>query len=127
MSCNLLSKIENGCFGKMKLEDGKLVFECIQPPLSPPPPSHYSHPSPPPSPHPSPTPHQVPAPSAPPLVEENRNIDELKDELRETKERLAILEEQIKKVDLDMKWRISRAECDIDKLHSFREAVWITT
>ncbi len=125
MSCNLLSKIENGCFGKMKLEDGKLVFECIQPPLSPPPPSHYSHPSPPPSPHPSPTPHQVPAPSAPPLVEENRNIDELKDELRETKERLAILEEQIKKVDLDMKWRISRAECDIDKLHSFREAVWM--
>jgi hypothetical protein len=137
MSYNLLSKIENGCFGKMKLEDGKLVFECIQPPLSPPP-SHYTPPpsspppsSPPPSspsppsPPPSPPPHQVPVPSAPLLVEDNRVIiEELRDELRETKERLAVLEAEMKKADWHrMNWRIERARSDIEKLYSFRETV----
>jgi len=81
-SNELLSKIEAGCYGKMKVENGKIVFECITT-------THTVHS--PPYPHPS-----VPAPSAPPLVEDNRIIDDLRDELRETKERLASLEKQVK-------------------------------
>lgn len=77
MSRELLSNIEAGCYGKMKVENGKIVFECIT--VHPPP---YPPPS-------------VPAPSAPPLVEDNRIIDELRDELRETKEKLACIEKQV--------------------------------
>jgi len=78
MSHELLSQIEAGCYGKMKIENGKIVFECI---------SVHPPPYPPPS---------VPAPSAPPLVEDNTFIiDELRDELRETKDRLAVLEQQV--------------------------------
>lgn len=80
-SNELLSKIEAGCYGKMKVENGKIVFECITT-------THTVHP--PPYPPPS-----VPAPSAPPLVEDTLIIDELRDELRETKERLAVLEQQV--------------------------------
>ena len=85
MSRELLSNIEAGCYGKMKVEDGKIVFECItttntvHPPPYPPPPS-------------------VPAPSAPPLVEDTLIIDELRDELRETKQRLAVLEQQVQQL-----------------------------
>ena len=77
MSRELLSNLEAGCYGKMKVENGKIVFECIT--VHPPP---YPPPS-------------VPAPSAPPLVEDNRIIDELRDELRETKEKLACIEKQV--------------------------------
>ena len=80
MSRELLSNIEAGCYGKMKVENGKIVFECIT--VHPPP---YPPPS-------------VPAPSAPPLVEDNRIIDELRDELRETKQRLAVLEQQVQQL-----------------------------
>jgi hypothetical protein len=86
MSHELLSNLEAGCYGKMKVENGKIIFECITT-------THTIHPThslyqlyPPPS---------VPAPSAPPLVEDNRVIDELRDELRETKDRLASLEKQV--------------------------------
>jgi hypothetical protein len=90
----------------MKVENGKIVFERVEPTYPPPPPP----------------PHQV---SAPPLVEDNRaEIDELRDELRETKERLAGLEEKMKEMSC-MNWRMVRAESDIDKLYSFRETVWM--
>ena len=108
MSCKILSTLLDFecCYGIMKVENGKIVFERVEPSYPPPPP------------------HQA---SAPPLVEDNRaEIDELRDELRETKERLAGLEEQMKKVDLHrMNWRMARTEVDIDKLYSFREAVWM--
>ena len=80
MSRELLSNIEAGCYGKMKVENGKIVFECItvHPPSYPPP--------------------SVPAPSAPPLVEDTLIIDELRDELRETKDRLAVLEQQVQQL-----------------------------
>jgi hypothetical protein len=81
MSRELLSNIEAGCYGKMKVENGKIVFECITTNNTIHPP-HYPPPS-------------VPAPSAPPLVEDTLIIDELRDELRETKERLASLEKQV--------------------------------
>ena len=78
MSRELLSKIEAGCYGKMKVENGKIVFECVTTHISPPP--------------------SVPAPSAPPLVEDSRIIDELRDELRETRDRLAVLEQQVQQL-----------------------------
>ena len=88
----------------MKVENGKIVFERVEPPPPPPPP------------------HQV---SAPPLVEDNRaEIDELRDELRETKERLAGLEEKMKEMNR-MTWRMTRVKSDIDKLYSFRSTVWM--
>jgi hypothetical protein len=89
MSHELLSQIESGCYGKMKVEDGKIVFECVTnhntSPLSYPLPCY-------------PPPPSVPAPSAPPLVEDNRLIDELRDELRETKERLTSLEKRVQQL-----------------------------
>jgi hypothetical protein len=103
----------------MKVENGKIVFERVEPPPPPPPP------------------HQV---SAPPLVEDNRaEIDELRDELRETKERLAGLEEKMKEINRmriavletqnkemnRMTWRMTRVKSDIDKLYSFRSTVWM--
>lgn len=80
MSHELLSRIEDGCYGKMKVENGKFVFECDTYPL-----------------HPLPViaSHLVPAPSAPPLIEDSRIIDELRDELHETKEKLAHIEKQV--------------------------------
>ena len=81
MSRELLSKIEAGCYGKMKIENGKIVFECITTTNT------VNHPLP-----------SVPAPSAPPLVEDSRIIDELRDELRETKDRLAVLEQQVQQL-----------------------------
>ena len=80
MSHELLSQIEAGCYGKMKVENWKIVFECIT--VHPPP---YPPPS-------------VPAPSAPPLVEDTLIIDELRDELRETKERLDSLEKKVQQL-----------------------------
>ena len=81
MSRELLSQIEAGCYGKMKVENGKIiVFECIT--VHPPP---YPPPS-------------VPAPSAPQLVEDTLIIDELRDELCETKQRLAVLEQQVQQL-----------------------------
>lgn len=103
MSCKILSTLLDFecCYGIMKVENGKIVFERVEPSYPPPPP------------------HQA---SAPPLVEDNRaEIDELRDELRETKERLAVLEEKMS----CMNWRMARTEVDIDKLYSFREAVWM--
>lgn len=75
MTHYLLSQIETGCNGRMKLENGKMVFEfdC----------SRVTD-----SPH----------PSAPPLMEDNHDVDELRNELRETKERLAILEQQVQQL-----------------------------
>jgi hypothetical protein len=75
MTHHLLSQIETGCNGRMKLENGKMVFEfeC----------SRVAVP---------------PHPSAPPLVEDDHVVDELRTELRETKERLAILEQQVQQL-----------------------------
>ena len=75
MTTHLLSQIETGCNGRMKLENGKLVFEfdCSRVTASP-------------------------HPSAPPLVEDDHVVDELRTELRETKERLAILEQQVQQL-----------------------------
>ena len=84
MSRELLSNLEAGCYGKMKVENGKIVFECITTNNTIHPP-HYPPPS-------------VPAPSAPPLVEDTLIIDELRDELRETKQRLAVLEQQVQQL-----------------------------
>ena len=81
MSRELLSNLEAGCYGKMKVENGKIVFECITTTNT------VNHPPP-----------SVPAPSAPPLVEDSRIIDELRDELRETKQRLAVLEQQVQQL-----------------------------
>ena len=91
MSRELLSNLEAGCYGKMKVENGKIIFECITTTNT----VYHPPPYPPPSvPAPS-APPSVPAPSAPPLIEDNRIIDELRDELRETKEKLASLEQQV--------------------------------
>lgn len=120
---NLLSNIEHdGCFGKMKIEDGKLVFACIHPP-PPPSPSSCDYTLVPPPPY-SPPCQVPPPPSAPPLVKDDWNIDELKDELKETKERLAKLEEQMKDMHR-MNWRISRTELQIDNLYRCRRAVFM--
>ena len=75
MTHHLLSQIETGCNGRMKLENGKMVFEfdCSRVTASP-------------------------HPSAPPLVEDDHVVDELRNELRETKERLAILEQQVQQL-----------------------------
>lgn len=75
MTHHLLSQIETGCNGRMKLENGKIVFEfeCGRVAASP-------------------------HPSAPPLVEDDHVVDESKNELRETKERLAILEQQVQQL-----------------------------
>ena len=120
---NLLSNIEHdGCFGKMKIEDGKLVFACIHPP-PPPSPSSCDYTLVPPPPY-SPPCQVPPPPSAPPLVKDDWNIDELKDELKETKERLVKLEEQMKDMHR-MNWRISRTELQIDHLYRCRRAVFM--
>ena len=82
MSRELLSNLEAGCYGKVKVENGKIIFECITTTNT----VYHPPPYPPPS---------VPAPSAPQLVEDTLIIDELRDELRETKEKLASLEQQV--------------------------------
>lgn len=84
MSRELLSNIEAGCYGKMKVENGKIVFECFTTTHTVHPP-HYPPPS-------------VPAPSAPPLVEDTLIINELRDELHETKQRLVVLEQQVQQL-----------------------------
>ena len=61
-----LSHLENGCCGRMKLENGKIVFEFESMRLEP-------------------------QPNAPPLIVD----DPLVDELRETKQRLADLEKRV--------------------------------
>lgn len=113
MSCGILSALNNFecCYGIMKVENGKIVFERIEPTCPPPPP------------HPFRPPVQY---SAPPPFEDSRSalIDELRDELRETKERLAVLENQMKEMNR-MNWRMTRAKYDIDKLYSFRATVWM--
>jgi hypothetical protein len=75
MTHHLLSQIETGCNGRMKLENGKMVFEfdCTRVTASP-------------------------HPSAPPLMQDDHVVDELRNELRETKERLAILEQQVQQL-----------------------------
>ena len=83
MSNKLLSQIEAGCDGRMKLENGKIVFELGSHMVAPPP------------------------PSAPPLMADDPVVDELRTELRETKQRLAVLEQQVQ------------------QLFKFREAVYI--
>ena len=82
MSRELLSKIEYGTYGSMKVEGGKLVFEA------------------------SASSGGV-APSAPPLVEDNHLVI---DELRETKDRLAILEQRYEKLE-QMFYRSRESVC----------------
>jgi len=77
MTHNQLSQLVNGCCGIMKLENGKIVFEfeMVQPsapPLI-----------------------EMVQPSAPPLIEDNPIVDELRSELRETKQQLADLEKRV--------------------------------
>jgi hypothetical protein len=76
MSRDLLASIEAGCYGTMKVEGGKLVFDASgvvpRPPIGP-------------------------VPTAPPLVEEDNH--RVIDELRETKERLAVLEQRYDKLE----------------------------
>jgi hypothetical protein len=74
MSNKLLSQIEAGCNGRMKLENGKIVFELGSHMVAPPP------------------------PSAPPLMADDSVVDELRTELRETKQRLAVLEQQVQQL-----------------------------
>jgi hypothetical protein len=74
MTHHLLSQIETGCNGRMKLENGKIVFEFDCSRVA------------------------VPHPSAPPLVEDDHVVDELKNELRETKQRLAVLEQLVQQL-----------------------------
>ena len=80
MSRELLSKIESGTYGTMKVEGGKLVFEASASGV---------------------------ALSAPPLVEDNHRVI---DELRETKERLAILEQRYEKLE-QMFYRSRESVC----------------
>ena len=74
MSHKLLSQIEAGCNGRMKLENGKIVFELGSHMVTPPP------------------------PSAPPLMADDPVVDELRTELRETKQRLAVMEQQVQQL-----------------------------
>lgn len=69
MTHNQLSQLVNGCCGIMKLENGKMVFEF-----------------------------EMVQPSAPPLIEDNPIVDELRSELRETKQRLADLEKRVQQL-----------------------------
>lgn len=80
MSRELLSKIESGTYGTMKVEGGKLVFEASTSGV---------------------------ALSAPPLVEDNHRVI---DELRETKERLAVLEQRYEKLE-QMFYRSRESVC----------------
>jgi hypothetical protein len=68
---NQLLQIEKGCNGKIKLENGKIVFEFE---------SNGS---------------VIPQPNAPPLILDDPVVDELRNELRETKQRLSDLEKRV--------------------------------
>lgn len=74
MTHNLLLQLENGCCGRMKLENDKIVFEFESNDAI------------------------IPQPNAPHLIEDDPVVDELRNELRETKQRLAILEQQIQQL-----------------------------
>ena len=68
---NQLLQIEKGCNGKIKLENGKIVFEFE---------SNGS---------------VIPQPNAPPLIVDDPVVDELRNELHETKQRLSDLEKRV--------------------------------
>ena len=72
MTHNQLSQLEKGCFGKMKLENGKMVFEFE-----------------------SNSANSIPQPNAPPLIIDDPIVDELRNELCETKQRLVDLEKRV--------------------------------
>ena len=72
MTHNQLSQLEKGCNGRMALENGKIVFEFE---------SNGAK--------------GIPQPNAPPLIIDDPIVDELRNELSETKQRLAVLEQQI--------------------------------
>jgi hypothetical protein len=89
--CQLL-QLENGCCGIMKLENGKIVFEFDSMRLEP-------------------------QPNAPPLIVD----DPLVDELRETKQRLAVLEQQVQHL-----FKFREAVCyprdsNCDMIHNLNE------
>jgi hypothetical protein len=84
---HLLSQIETGCNGIMKLENGKIVFEFDCGRVTVP-----------------------PHPSAPPLMEDDHAVDELRNELRETKQRLAVLSERHDRLE-QMLYRIQESVC----------------
>jgi hypothetical protein len=71
---NQLSQLEKGCNGRMTLENGKIVFDFE---------SNGS---------------VIPQPNAPPLIIDDPIVDELRNELRETKQRLAFLEQQVQQL-----------------------------
>jgi hypothetical protein len=71
MAHNQILQIEKGCYGRMALENGKIVFELQNNNSS------------------------IPQPNAPPLILEDPLVDELRNELHETKQRLANLEKRV--------------------------------
>jgi len=74
MAHNQILQIEKGCYGRMALENGKIVFE-------------FESNGP-----------VIPQPNAPPLIVDDPVVDELRNELRETKQRLAVLEQQVQQL-----------------------------
>jgi hypothetical protein len=74
MEHNQISQLEKGCNGRMALENDKIVFEFESNDAI------------------------IPQPNAPHFIEDDPVVDELKNELRETKQRLVVLEEQIQQL-----------------------------
>ncbi len=92
MTHNQLSQLENGCCGIMKLENGKIVFEF-----------------------------EMVQPSAPPLILDDPIVDELRNELRETKQRLADLEKRVQQLFTFREQVCYPRDSNCDMIHNLNE------